>query len=856
MRLLATIIAFLFMLPVAGTCEYAGPQRLGSHKGRAYLTTKVTRIYSSPSLGSSIAADQPRAHIIYAEPTSDALWLRVHELGNQIYSRNYNLPGSDTVDVKGGHFEPPSDGNDTGEYRAVDGYIEARNTTLLESIEPLLLPSAVPVPQLWAKAGIVDPRLIPLNPTMNPFGAVVKIRTIPTDDGKTAYSDCSGFLIERRDLVGTAGHCFSRYASESRSRVLIYVGLAREDGSTKWIAAQLLSWADSNVAAGQVNGVANGVGLDSALLRLQEAAEIEREPLHILSRGNWSESALIRVAVMGYGFDLDRVIGKTLQSRNQLPTSLGAELAKVFERSTSVLLRRAREIFSKIAKGRDPPPDFNERIAKTIHQAHREQQQSLEQDFRLPNLVHMSSCNLLMTDVGITSIRVNYSVLEVHLYSRNCVQGHGDSGGPLVIFNDTAQQYQVLGIISGSRGFPRKLTPAATRLLQGIIRENNLVYGGVIQAGTPPEKIQHGNYAYDTFVEQIHSSSHYLDDHFLRALQNASSISSISVLSLIDSDKTVINIDPQNSPKVTVYDEAAYIEPLRARVLIEDRDIMDTRNQLRNTLGDVVDFTQLDKEHRPYAMFVKSDAKLVYWAESDKQRLRASILQIHSPDPQSNAAKRAVQNLDDVFSNDEQFLVVGGDMFQISRLDHKILGIYRNFSRAMTSRWALDQTAQIEATPQSNTAAVDVLSSKYTGPTPASIPGGVVVSPVIAWEEIAGRRGERPLVIAAFDSGISVPGAYNLAFASAAGDFSDAVQQRLASTMSAIGATKTRPIIVYCHHDQCWLSYNAALRLIHLGYNDVRWMRDGRDGWMMKGLPVTWALPLPIPSSPIEQGVR
>ena len=38
------------------------------------------------------------------------------------------------------------------------------------------------------------------------------------------------------------------------------------------------------------------------------------------------------------------------------------------------------------------------------------------------------------------------------------------------------------------------------------------------------------------------------------------------------------------------------------------------------------------------------------------------------------------------------------------------------------------------------------------------------------------------------------------------------------------------PIVVYCHPD-CWASYNAAKRLVGLGYTKVYWYPEGMEGW-------------------------
>jgi PQQ-dependent catabolism-associated CXXCW motif protein len=42
-----------------------------------------------------------------------------------------------------------------------------------------------------------------------------------------------------------------------------------------------------------------------------------------------------------------------------------------------------------------------------------------------------------------------------------------------------------------------------------------------------------------------------------------------------------------------------------------------------------------------------------------------------------------------------------------------------------------------------------------------------------------------------------------------------------------------RPLIVFCH-PQCWGSWNAAKRLVWLGYRHVFWYPDGVEGWQHK----------------------
>lgn len=55
---------------------------------------------------------------------------------------------------------------------------------------------------------------------------------------------------------------------------------------------------------------------------------------------------------------------------------------------------------------------------------------------------------------------------------------------------------------------------------------------------------------------------------------------------------------------------------------------------------------------------------------------------------------------------------------------------------------------------------------------------------------------------------------------------------------------RTRPILVFCLAD-CWMSWNAAIRLRRLGYTHLYWFADGIDGWREAGRRVVRASPEP-----------
>jgi PQQ-dependent catabolism-associated CXXCW motif protein len=49
-------------------------------------------------------------------------------------------------------------------------------------------------------------------------------------------------------------------------------------------------------------------------------------------------------------------------------------------------------------------------------------------------------------------------------------------------------------------------------------------------------------------------------------------------------------------------------------------------------------------------------------------------------------------------------------------------------------------------------------------------------------------------------------------------------------------------LVVYCQAD-CWMSWNAAKRILSYGYRNVAWYPEGTDGWEFAGLPLAESQP-------------
>ncbi len=60
----------------------------------------------------------------------------------------------------------------------------------------------------------------------------------------------------------------------------------------------------------------------------------------------------------------------------------------------------------------------------------------------------------------------------------------------------------------------------------------------------------------------------------------------------------------------------------------------------------------------------------------------------------------------------------------------------------------------------------------------------------------------------------------------------------------ATAGSTTALVVVYCQAD-CWMSWNAAKRILAYGYSNVAWYPEGTDGWERAGLDLAESQPEP-----------
>ncbi|MBX3635569.1 MAG: hypothetical protein KF683_09325 [Rubrivivax sp.] len=131
----------------------------------------------------------------------------------------------------------------------------------------------------------------------------------------------------------------------------------------------------------------------------------------------------------------------------------------------------------------------------------------------------------------------------------------------------------------------------------------------------------------------------------------------------------------------------------------------------------------------------------------------------------------------------------------------------------------------------------------HTGPmhgaTPASLPGGRLVTTRELVALLRGGAKGRPLVFDVLGGAEKLPGALMAVPAHQAGGFDDAVQQEFGRFLQQVTQGRAeRPLVFYCASTQCWMSYNAALRAVRLGYRQVLWYRGGIEAWKHAGQPL------------------
>jgi PQQ-dependent catabolism-associated CXXCW motif protein len=146
----------------------------------------------------------------------------------------------------------------------------------------------------------------------------------------------------------------------------------------------------------------------------------------------------------------------------------------------------------------------------------------------------------------------------------------------------------------------------------------------------------------------------------------------------------------------------------------------------------------------------------------------------------------------------------------------------------------------------------------YRAPTPATLAGARVVTTVEAealWQDKAAifidvmPRPPRPPnlppgTVWRDRPRSNIPGSIWLPD-TGYGELALSTEEYLRTNVARVtGGDRAKLLVVYCLRD-CWMSWNAARRLVAMGYANVAWYPEGTDGWTDALLPVVAAQPEP-----------
>lgn len=154
----------------------------------------------------------------------------------------------------------------------------------------------------------------------------------------------------------------------------------------------------------------------------------------------------------------------------------------------------------------------------------------------------------------------------------------------------------------------------------------------------------------------------------------------------------------------------------------------------------------------------------------------------------------------------------------------------------------LDQLMQWERQSMGVSPPPGLHAGAMHGPTPNQIPGGQVITTKGLVSLMQGVQGVNPLLFDVLGGPQQLPNAIGAVPAAQPGSFNDSIQQQFGQMLQQLTrGSRDVPLVFYCQGPQCWMSYNAALRAINLGYRNVLWYRGGVEAWQYAGLPLAVA---------------
>ena len=132
-----------------------------------------------------------------------------------------------------------------------------------------------------------------------------------------------------------------------------------------------------------------------------------------------------------------------------------------------------------------------------------------------------------------------------------------------------------------------------------------------------------------------------------------------------------------------------------------------------------------------------------------------------------------------------------------------------------------------------------IRTENLEAPTPRSVTGAETISTPQLLEMLLANDPPVLIDVLGGNQTMTLPGALWSPNTGRGISLNDDVQQIFAAELARLTRNdKTLPVVLFCLSKTCWLSVNATVRAVALGYQHVYWYRGGRAAWEAAELPV------------------
>ena len=123
-------------------------------------------------------------------------------------------------------------------------------------------------------------------------------------------------------------------------------------------------------------------------------------------------------------------------------------------------------------------------------------------------------------------------------------------------------------------------------------------------------------------------------------------------------------------------------------------------------------------------------------------------------------------------------------------------------------------------------------------PTPITVPGAKTITTRQLVDLMYTEKAALVNVLDWREGAFAIPGTRWVQGLGTGRPLTPQLKESVERALYDVQSDRDKPIVFYCVSWECWLSYNASLMALELGYRNVYWYRGGYAAWKEAGLPL------------------